>query len=95
MNPIASTCQINSRLVDLSRPRSIRSRMTSSNAQHLTRRTAIAAHRGGARLWPENSRQAFRNASRMAVDFIEFDVHRSRDGHLLVHHDAELGRPGI
>jgi glycerophosphoryl diester phosphodiesterase len=54
--------------------------------------TAIAAHRGGAGLWPENSRLAFRNSSRMGVDFVEFDVHRTADGHLVVHHDPGLGR---
>lgn len=52
----------------------------------------IAAHRAGAALWPENSRTAFANALRMPVDFIEFDVHRTRDGVLVVHHDAQLGR---
>lgn len=55
-------------------------------------RTMIAAHRAGAALWPENSRTAFANALRMPVDFIEFDVHRTRDGVLVVHHDAVLGR---
>lgn len=54
--------------------------------------TDIASHRGGARLWPENSRLAFRNSAAMAVDFIEFDIHRSRDGMLVVHHDPLLGR---
>jgi glycerophosphoryl diester phosphodiesterase len=54
--------------------------------------TKIAAHRGGAQLWPENSRTAFRNAVLLDVDFIEFDVHRTRDRVLVVHHDAVLGR---
>ena len=54
--------------------------------------TLVAAHRAGAALWPENSMTAFRNAFAMDVDFIEFDVHRSRDGVLVVHHDPELGR---
>lgn len=54
--------------------------------------TMIAAHRAGAALWPENSRTAFVNALRLPVEFIEFDVHRSRDGVLVVHHDAQLGR---
>ncbi|MCB8820578.1 glycerophosphodiester phosphodiesterase [Microvirga rosea] len=58
----------------------------------MPRRTKIAAHRGGAQLWPENSRMAFRNAILLDVDFIEFDVHRTRDGVLVVHHDAVLGR---
>jgi glycerophosphoryl diester phosphodiesterase len=52
----------------------------------------IAAHRGGAGLWPENSLTAFRNAIRLPVDLIEFDVHRSKDGLLVVHHDATLDR---
>lgn len=56
------------------------------------RQTAIAAHRGGAGLWAENSMKAFRNAIRMQVEFIEFDVHRTRDGVLVVHHDPVLGR---
>ena len=54
--------------------------------------TEIASHRGGARLWPENSRLAFRNSAALAVDFVEFDIHRSRDGVLVVHHDPTLGR---
>ncbi|MBZ6078677.1 glycerophosphodiester phosphodiesterase [Microvirga puerhi] len=54
--------------------------------------TKIASHRGGAELWPENSRLAFRNSMKLPVDFIEFDLHRSRDGVLLVHHDPILGR---
>jgi Glycerophosphoryl diester phosphodiesterase len=58
----------------------------------MSRPTRIAAHRGGAQLWPENSRLAFRNAVAMDVDFIEFDVHRTRDGVLVVHHDPLLGR---
>ncbi len=54
--------------------------------------TDIASHRGGARIWPENSRLAFRNSALLPVDFIEFDLHRSRDGVLVVHHDPLLGR---
>ncbi|BCB21538.1 glycerophosphodiester phosphodiesterase family protein [Bosea sp. ANAM02] len=54
--------------------------------------TDIASHRGGARIWPENSRLAFRNSAALPVDFIEFDIHRSRDGVLVVHHDPLLGR---
>lgn len=54
--------------------------------------TDIASHRGGAKIWPENSRLAFRNSAVLPVDFIEFDIHRSRDGVLVVHHDPLLGR---
>jgi glycerophosphoryl diester phosphodiesterase len=55
-------------------------------------RTEIAAHRGGGDLWPENSPTAFRNVTRLPVDYVEFDVHPTSDGHLVVHHDAMLGR---
>lgn len=66
--------------------------MTQANGTNPGDRTLIAAHRAGAGLWPENSLTAFRNSLMMEVDFIEFDVHRSRDGMLVVHHDAILGR---
>ena len=52
----------------------------------------IAAHRGGALEVPENSPMAFRHAAGLAVDYVEFDVHPSADGQLVVHHDAVFGR---
>jgi len=54
--------------------------------------TEIAAHRGGALLWPENSRTAFENAARLAVEQVEFDVHFSADRRLVVIHDATIDR---
>jgi len=48
------------------------------------------AHRGGAGLWPENSMAAFRNAIKHGADGIELDVHLSRDGICIVHHDEGL-----
>jgi glycerophosphoryl diester phosphodiesterase len=54
--------------------------------------TDIASHRGGALLWPENSRIAFENTARLAVEQVEFDVHPSRDGRLVVFHDNTLER---
>ena len=55
-------------------------------------RTSLAAHRGGALLWPENSLLAFRNAIALGADFLEFDVHLSRDGEVVVIHDATIPR---
>jgi len=52
----------------------------------------IAAHRGGAALWPENSLLAFRNALALGVDLLELDVHLSADGEVVVLHDATLDR---
>ena len=54
--------------------------------------TLLAAHRGGSLLWPENSLLAFRNALALDADFIEFDVHLSKDGEVVVVHDPTLDR---
>ncbi|HET7876624.1 MAG TPA: glycerophosphodiester phosphodiesterase family protein, partial [Methylomirabilota bacterium] len=51
-----------------------------------------AAHRGGSLLWPENSLLAFRNAVTLCADYLEFDVHLSRDGEVVVLHDPTLDR---
>lgn len=55
-------------------------------------RPAIAAHRGGARLWPENSLTAFRGALGLKADLVELDVHQTRDGEVVVVHDPTLER---
>ncbi|MFQ5521283.1 MAG: glycerophosphodiester phosphodiesterase [Candidatus Methylomirabilia bacterium] len=54
--------------------------------------TLLAAHRGGARLWPENSLLAFKNVLALGVDLIEFDVHLTQDGRVVVLHDPTLER---
>lgn len=52
----------------------------------------IVAHRGGARLWPENSLTAFRGALALGVDDLELDVHLTADGEVVVVHDPTLDR---
>ncbi len=54
--------------------------------------TRLAAHRGGARLWPENSLRAFRESMALGVDLLELDVHLTADGEVAVIHDATLDR---
>jgi len=54
--------------------------------------TLINGHRGARNLWPENSLTGFRNALGLGVDGIEFDVHLTRAGELVVIHDATLER---
>jgi glycerophosphoryl diester phosphodiesterase len=54
--------------------------------------TRIAAHRGGGALWPENSLLAFQNAIALGSDLVELDVHQSRDGAVIVIHDATIER---
>ena len=55
-------------------------------------RSAIASHRGGAFLWPENGLTAFRATAGLAVEQAECDVHASADGEAIVIHDATLDR---
>ncbi len=55
-------------------------------------RTAIASHRGGAFLWPENSPTAFRHALALPAEQLELDVHLSADDHPVVMHDVTLDR---
>jgi glycerophosphoryl diester phosphodiesterase len=54
--------------------------------------TAIASHRGGAFLWPENSLTAFRKTAGLALEQAECDVHVTADGNVVVMHDATLER---
>lgn len=52
----------------------------------------IAAHRGGAGLWPENSLAAFAGALALGIDLLELDVHLSADDEIVVIHDPALER---
>jgi glycerophosphoryl diester phosphodiesterase len=61
-------------------------------APHIVARPLIAAHRGGAALWPENSLAAFRGAIALGVDALEFDLHLTADDEVVVIHDATLER---
>ena len=55
-------------------------------------RLTVFAHRGGAGLAPENTRGAFRQAAALGVDGCELDVRLSKDGEVVVIHDATLER---
>ena len=57
-----------------------------------TRRPLVFAHRGGSALAPENTMAAFENGMALGADGLELDVHLSRDGVVVVHHDATLDR---
>lgn len=57
------------------------------------RRPSVIAHRGASGYEYENSRAAFRRAVMLDADGVELDVHATRDGALVVHHDADL--PGL
>lgn len=57
------------------------------------KRPHVIAHRGASGYEYENSRAAFRRALMLDADGVELDVHATRDGTIVVHHDAEL--PGV
>src|SRR5262245_49168897 len=52
----------------------------------------VFAHRGGRALAPENTLVAFDAGLAAGADGLEFDVHLSRDGHVVIIHDATLER---
>jgi glycerophosphoryl diester phosphodiesterase len=55
-------------------------------------RPLVFAHRGGGALAPENTMEAFDNGMALGADGLELDVHLSRDGTVVVHHDRVLDR---
>lgn len=52
-------------------------------------------HRGGAGDIPENTRSAFEKSIELGLKMIEFDVHRTKDGQLVLNHDYSTGRQAI
>lgn len=51
------------------------------------------AHRGGMARQPQNTLAAFRNAVRLGVDVLEFDLVPTRDNRLAVIHDLDVHSP--
>ncbi len=54
--------------------------------------TMIMAHRGARNLWAENSLTGFRNVLALDVEGVEFDLHLTNSGQILIIHDASLDR---
>ena len=55
-------------------------------------RPLVFGHRGGSRLAPENTMAAFDRAVAEGVDGLELDVRLSKDGGVMVCHDARVDR---
>ena len=53
---------------------------------------AIIAHRGASAYAPEETEPSLRCAARMGADYLEFDLHLSRDGVLVLNHDDTFER---
>jgi glycerophosphoryl diester phosphodiesterase len=52
----------------------------------------VIAHRGASGQYPENTLAAFRAAADAGAPYFELDVHMTRDGVVVVSHDAVLSR---
>lgn len=52
----------------------------------------ITAHRGASHYYPENTMSAFMGAKELNANWIELDVHQTKDLQLVVIHDASLKR---
>lgn len=55
----------------------------------------VAAHRSGAMIAPENTLMAFQSCAEskdFEIELFEFDLRRSKDGHLVIVHDKTLDR---
>jgi glycerophosphoryl diester phosphodiesterase len=57
-------------------------------------RPLVIAHRGASAYRPENTAAAYELAVEQRADMIEVDLHRTRDGAIVVVHDAELAGLG-
>lgn len=55
---------------------------------------AISGHQDGAEQRSPVTHESYRAAAESGADYVELDVRRTRDGVLVVHHDADCGRPG-
>jgi|TARA_R110000868_G_scaffold128217_3_gene336179 glycerophosphoryl diester phosphodiesterase len=54
----------------------------------------ITAHRGNSLEYPENTIPAFQSAISLGVDWMELDIHKTKDGQIVVIHDYDTGNLG-
>ncbi|MFR4053028.1 MAG: glycerophosphodiester phosphodiesterase family protein, partial [Clostridium perfringens] len=52
----------------------------------------VFAHRGFSYKYPENTLLAFKEALKLDIYGIELDVHKSKDGKLVIIHDEDIKR---
>jgi glycerophosphoryl diester phosphodiesterase len=60
------------------------------NSPKLSRRYLAVAHRGASAYEPENTLRSFRRAIELGADMSELDVHLSKDGQVVVIHNATV-----
>lgn len=59
------------------------------------RGVAISAHRGGGEVAPAGTLESYQDALAAGADYVEFDVHRTSDGALVVYHDKRAEKQGL
>lgn len=52
----------------------------------------IIGHRGANSIAPENTLKSFQKAIELGADCVEFDVHESKDGEIVIMHDEDIFR---
>lgn len=62
------------------------------NSIMLIAQTKIIAHRGFSSVAPENTLSAFQKAIEVGADYFELDVHKTKDGELVVIHDYSVDK---
>lgn len=60
--------------------------------EKLKNKVLIIGHRGANSVAPENTLKSFQKAIELGVDCIEFDVHESKDGEIVIMHDEDIFR---
>lgn len=76
-------------------PRNLRNIDENEGALFAHGKAQIGAHRAGAGIAPENTPMAFDiclNTTEFEVDELEFDLHMTKDGKLIILHDGSLDR---
>ena len=58
----------------------------------LTDKILIIGHRGASNIAPENTLKSFKKAIELGADYVEFDVHLSKDGEIIIMHDENTLR---
>jgi len=58
----------------------------------MARRPVVIGHRGWLQKYPENTLVSLTAAVELGCEALEFDLHLSRDGHVVVMHDATVDR---
>jgi glycerophosphoryl diester phosphodiesterase len=64
----------------------------SSTRHPASRHITVVAHRGASGYAPEHTLSAYKKALEMKADYIELDLHMTKDGELVAIHDATLAR---